>query len=59
VKWSSDTLTEIMLSELDEVVDLFVLDRKLATSFDKNRVLVVPGANFEWPKVTSQLSDLR
>ncbi|XP_059477257.1 beta-1,4-mannosyl-glycoprotein 4-beta-N-acetylglucosaminyltransferase [Neocloeon triangulifer] len=57
VRWTSDTLTEILFSELDAVVDLFIVDKKPDAKFNKEKVLVLQ--NTDWAFVKHQLIDLR
>ncbi|CAB3366437.1 Hypothetical predicted protein [Cloeon dipterum] len=57
IKWSSDTLTEILLSELEVVVDLFILDRKPDAKINKEKVLVLKST--DWAFIKTQLADLR
>jgi hypothetical protein len=59
VDWSSDSLTEMIVSELDSVVDLFILDRKPIFNFNRGKILVVDKNKFNWPNIKTQLSDLR
>lgn len=59
IKWSSDTLTEVLMSELDTVVDLFIVDRKPYVIFSKEKVLIVKKDQFNWADIKSQLADVR
>lgn len=59
IKWSSDTLTEVLMSELDTVVDLFIVDRKPYVNFSKEKVLIVNNNNFNWSDIKAQLADVR